>query len=51
MDSGEELGFLGCAKLEQPIAGFLRLGGECVDLLPPTGCLQLHDLKEVAGAC
>ena len=44
-------GFLGCAKLAQPVADFLGLSGRCIELLPPIGCLQLYDLKKVAGPC
>ena len=41
----------GRAKLEQPIADFFGLRGNCIELPPTIGCLQLHDLREVASAC
>ena len=48
---GRRLGFLGCAKLALPIADVFRLGGECVEVPLPIGCLQLYDLKEGVGTC
>ena len=41
----------GRAKLEQPIADFFGLHGNCIELPPTKGYLQLHNLREVASAC